>query len=75
MLLHVSFLLVMFETVTSSFCVWEKLYLTLSIPLVIFCEFITIESLPFLPLLMYSLYCAAGVIYTYIRVYTNFLCY
>ena len=75
LLLHIAFLLVMFQTVTTSLTLWEKLYLSLSVPVVIFCEFITIQSLPFLPLLIYSLYCAAGVIYTYIRFYVHFLCY
>ena len=74
-LLHLSYLLVMSESVTASLCIWEKLYLSLSIPLVIFCELIKLGSLPFLPLLMYSLYCAIGIIYTYTRVYINFLCY
>ena len=75
LLLHIAFLLVMFETVTTSLSLGEKLYLSLSVPVVIFCEFITIESLPFLPLLIYSLYCASGVIYTYIRFYVHFLSY
>ena len=75
LLLHLSFSLVMSQTVTASLCFWEKLYLVLSIPLVLFCELISLPSLPFLPLLLYSLYSALGVIYTYTRVYINFLDY
>ena len=75
LLLHLSFSLVMSETVRTSLCSWEKLYLALSLPLVVFCELSSLPSLPFLPLLLYSLYSALGVIYTYTRVYINFLNY
>ena len=75
LLLHLSFSLLMSETLTASLSSGEKLYLALSLPLVIFCELLSLPSLPFLPLLLYSLYSAVGVIYTYTRVYINFLNY
>ena len=75
LLLHLSYSLILSETVTASLSSWEKFYLALSIPLVVFCELVSLPSLPFLPLLLYSLYSAVGVIYTYTRVYINFLNY
>jgi len=51
----------------------ETFYLALSVPLVILCEFVKFASMPFLPLLLYSFYCAMGIIYTYVRVYIGYL--
>eukprot|EP00092_Neocalanus_flemingeri_P029638 GFUD01032184.1.p1 GENE.GFUD01032184.1~~GFUD01032184.1.p1 ORF type:complete len:500 (-),score=127.36 GFUD01032184.1:48-1547(-) len=63
---------------TTSFCWWEKLYLSLSIPVFLWSEVLHSTTgldsrLPFLPLLLYSLYAAGGIISTYLRFYRNFL--
>jgi len=63
---------------TTRFCWVEKLYLCLSIPLFVWCEMLhhSLElgaRLPFLPLLLYSLYGAVGIISTYCRVYIWFI--
>ena len=51
----------------------EQLYILLSVPVLIYSELLGSSSLPFLPLLVYSLYCALGVIYSYARVYVHYL--
>lgn len=50
----------------------EKLYLLLSLPLALYAELLHPllglgTSLPFLPLLLYSLYCSVGLFSTYLR--------
>ena len=73
LLLFISYTLLLHLTTSPSYNILESLYLSLGIPVVIYCEFIKSVSLPFLPLIIYSLYCAVGVIYCYIRVYTGYL--
>jgi len=63
---------------TTTFCKLEKLYLLLSIPLFLWSEVIHSSlgldtRLPFLPLLLYSIYAAFGLISTYLRMYRDFL--
>ena len=60
-------------TTAPNYNILETIYLVLAIPIVIYCEFIKSATLPFLPLMIYSLYCATGVIYAYVRVYTSYL--
>lgn len=46
----------------------------LSLPLAAWAELAPpLPTLPFLPLLAYSLYCSIGLLYTFIRVYTLYL--
>jgi len=77
--LHLSHSLLATNTLTTtSFCWWEKLYLCLSIPVFLWSEVLHSTTgldsrLPFLPLLLYSLYAAGGIISTYCRIYRNFL--
>jgi len=77
--LHLSHSLLTTHTVTTTtFCWWEKLYLLLSIPVFLWSEVLHTttgldSTLPFLPLLLYSLYAAVGIISTYLRLYRNFL--
>jgi len=77
--LHLSHSLLATQTLTTtSFCKLEKLYLCLSIPVFLWCEVLHYSTgldtrLPFLPLLLYSLYAALGIISTYLRVYRDFL--
>ena len=76
LLLHICYSLLLVKTLQSHAASnnWlEIIYLALSIPVILFGEFVKIASLPFLPLLVYSLYCAVGVIYTYVRVYINYI--
>jgi alpha-1,3-glucosyltransferase len=56
----------------------ERSYLALALPLFLYCEMLQPwlglqASLPFLPLLLYSLYCSIGIITSYFRFYAHFL--
>ena len=74
LLLHLSYSLLVLLILPSSFCRLEKSYLFLSIPVFLFTEIVhplssLNISLPFLPLLMYSLYSALGILYSFARLY------
>jgi len=77
--LHLAHTFIAFKILpTSSFCKLEKLFLFLSIPVCLWAEVLHSASgldtrLPFLPLLLYSLYGSIGIISTYLRVYWNFI--
>lgn len=56
----------------------DKLYLALALPVFIYTEFLHAllglqAALPFLPLLLYSIYCSLGIVTTYLRFYVLFL--
>ena len=51
----------------------EQLYLVAGVPLVLGAELLPPPRLPFLPLLLYSLYTALGILYTYTRLYASYL--
>ena len=51
----------------------ERLYLVAGVPLVLGAELLPLPTLPFLPLLLYSLYTALGILYTYARLYASYL--
>jgi len=56
----------------------DKLYLVLAVPVFLYSEFLhsfigLSASLPFLPLLLYSLYSAVGITVTYLNFYANYL--
>jgi len=79
LLLNLSHTLLAMQTLTfTSFCKLEKLYICLSIPVFLWSEVLHTASgldikLPFIPLLLYSLYAAVGIISTYLRVYRDFI--
>ena len=71
-------LLAMHTITTTSFCKLEKIYLFLWLPVCLWSEVLHSATgldtrLPFLPLLLYSLYGAVGIISTYLRVYWHFI--
>ena len=51
----------------------ERLYLVAGVPLVLGAELLPLPRLPFLPLLLYSLYTGLGILYTYARLYASYL--
>ena len=51
----------------------ERLYLMAGVPLVLGAELLPLPRLPFLPLLLYSLYTGLGILYTYARLYASYL--
>jgi len=77
--LHLAHSLIAFRILTTcSFCKLEKMFMFLSIPVFLWAEVlhsaIGLDTrLPFLPLLLYSLYGSIGIISTYLRVYWNFI--
>jgi len=65
-------------TTTTPYCKLEKLYFFLCLPVCLWSEVLHSATgldtrLPFLPLLLYSLYGAVGIISTYLRVYWHFI--
>jgi alpha-1,3-glucosyltransferase len=76
LLLHTSYSLALATTLhrhSAPLSRLEQLYILLSVPVLIYSELLGSSSLPFLPLMVYSLYCAVGVIYSYARVYVHYL--
>jgi len=77
--LHLAHTFIAFKILpTSPFCKLEKLFLFLSIPVCLWAEVLHSASgldtkLPFLPLLLYSLYGSIGIISTYLRMYWQFI--
>ena len=77
--LHLAHTFIAFRILTtSSFCKLEKLFMFLSIPVCLWAEVLHSASaldtrLPFLPLLLYSLYGSIGIISTYLRMYWHFI--
>lgn len=79
LLLHLCHFLLASQTLPlPSFAWWERLYMFVSLPVFLYSElfhnYLGLSStLPFLPLLMYSLYSALGLTVSYLRFYWNFL--
>jgi len=77
--LHLAHTLIAFRILTTcSFCKLEKLFMFLSIPVFLWAEVLHSAlgldtRLPFLPLLLYSLYGSIGIISTYLRMYWQFI--
>jgi alpha-1,3-glucosyltransferase len=77
-LLHLCHCLLVSQALpTPSFPWWDKLYLFFSLPVFLLSELVYplvgVSHLPFLPLLLYSLYSALGLAVSYLRFYWNFL--
>jgi len=77
LLFHLSHIVLASQTLPlDSLAWWERFYLSFSIPIFLYTEFIHHWlgiNLPFLPLLLYSLYSATGLCTTFLRFYWNFL--
>jgi len=77
--LHLTHTLLAFRILpTFSLCKMEKLFMFLSIPVFLWAEVLHSATgldtrLPFLPLLLYSLYGSVGIISTYLRMYWHFI--
>jgi len=77
--LHLAHTLLAFRILTtSSFCKLEKLFMFFSIPVFLWAEVFHSatgldDRLPFLPLLLYSLYGSVGIVSTYLRMYWQFI--
>lgn len=79
LLLHVAHTALTLQVLPmTSLHILETMYLGLSLPVFCYSELLHSllgldTSLPFLPLLLYSLYCSIGVITTYLRFYLHYL--
>jgi len=76
--LHLAHTLLSFRILPTTTCKLEKLFIFLSIPVFLWAEVIHSAAgldtkLPFLPLLLYSLYGSIGIISTYLRMYWQFM--